>query len=61
MRKQKFGAPANRSMPFDHGNALLQHLLEVNGHLRTMYPGLGINGMPIAKQSMWQRIKRLFS
>ena len=62
MRKQKRGAPANRSTLYWQGhNYLLQHMLEVNGHLRTMYPGLGINGMPIAKQSVWQRVKNIFS
>ena len=55
MRKQKFGAPANRSMPFDHGNALLQHLLEVNGHLRTPLRHA------IIPPTLWQRVKRLFS
>ena len=55
MRKQKFGSPANRSIPFDHGNFLLQHLLEVNGYLRTPLRPASI------PPTLWQRVKRLFS
>ena len=55
MRKQKRGAPANRKVPFNYGNALLAHLLEVNGHLRKVQKPIE---MPL---SLWQRVKRLFS
>lgn len=58
MRKQKRGAPANRSMQYWHGpNYLLQHILETNGYLNHQI----VHPMPSSSgKSIWQRIKGFF-